>query len=195
MLLPNRWRRAPRRRGHPLHSLCSYFAMFPPQVPAVFIEWLTSRGDTVFDPFSGRGTVALEAARTGRMAYASDANPLAVALSKAKVRIPSYAVARNRIEALERGFRRPSIRAVPSEIRMLYSRRTLEQVVYLRQELGADEASDCLVRAMTLGLLHGNHSRAGATRGLSVSMPNTLAMAPNYVRSYIAKHDLLAPDV
>ena len=40
--LAQRWRRASRRWGHPLHSLCSYFAMFPPQVPHVFIRWLTS---------------------------------------------------------------------------------------------------------------------------------------------------------
>jgi hypothetical protein len=81
--LPERWRRAPRRWGHPLHSLCSYFAMFPPQLPHVFIRWLTEPGDAVYDPFAGRGTVALEAVLSGRRAYASDANPLAVALSAA----------------------------------------------------------------------------------------------------------------
>ena len=39
--LARHWRRAPRRWGHPLHSLCSYFAMFPPHMPRVFVEWLT----------------------------------------------------------------------------------------------------------------------------------------------------------
>jgi DNA methylase len=193
--LPERWRRAPRRWGHPLHSLCSYFAMFPPQVPAVFIQWLSNAGDTVYDPFSGRGTVALEAARTGRIAFAADANPLAVALSQAKVWIPTSLATLAALDRLETRYRRPSVRGVPSDIAMLYSRRTLEKVVYLRDELRGDDAETRLLRAMTLGLLHGNHSRSGATRGFSVSMPNTFAMAPNYVRAYIDRENLVAPDV
>jgi site-specific DNA-methyltransferase (adenine-specific) len=169
--------------------------MFPPQVPAVFISWLTEPGDTVYDPFSGRGTVALEAARTGRRACASDLNPLAVALSRAKVRIPSAAAALAAVDRIERGYRRPSTRDVPSDIRMLYSRKTLEQVVYLREVLDGDAASTRLLVALTLGLLHGNHSKAGATRSFSVSMPNTFAMAPNYVRGYIESNGLVPPNV
>ena len=65
--LPQRWRRDSRRSGHPLHSLCSYFAMFPPQVPHVFIHWLTEPGDVVYDPFAGRGTAPLEACRMARV--------------------------------------------------------------------------------------------------------------------------------
>jgi 16S rRNA G966 N2-methylase RsmD len=193
--LPPRWRRAPRRWGHPLHSICSYFAMFPPQVPSVFIEWLTRPGDVVYDPFCGRGTVALEAARRGRVAYGSDLNPLAVALTQAKVRVPSGAAALSTVDRLETKFRRPTVRDVPADIAMLYSRRTLEQIVYLKESLNGDAASTRLVAAMTLGLLHGNHSKNGATRGFSVSMPNTFAMAPNYVRGYIEQHKLVPPDV
>src|SRR5687767_2024220 len=102
--MPNRWRRAPRRWGHPLHSICSYFAMFPPQLPNVFIRWLTEPGDAVYDPFSGRGTVPLEAVLEGRRGYASDANPLAAALSAAKVRIPARSRVRARITQLENEF-------------------------------------------------------------------------------------------
>src|SRR3954467_10008032 len=93
--LPTRWRRAPRRWGHPLHSVCSYFAMFPPQLASVFIRWLTRPGDVVYDPFAGRGTAPFEALLHGRVGLGSDANPLAHALTQAKVRIPS-AVAVNR---------------------------------------------------------------------------------------------------
>src|SRR5581483_11445347 len=108
-LLPRRWRRAPRRWGHSLHSICSYFAMFPPQLPNVFIRWLTEPGDVVYDPFSGRGTVPLEAVLAGRRAYASDANPLAVALSAAKVTIPAASRVRARITQLESRFEPPSV--------------------------------------------------------------------------------------
>jgi putative DNA methylase len=41
------------------------------------------------DPFSGGGTIPLEAQRLGLQAYASDLNPVAVLLSKAMIEIPS----------------------------------------------------------------------------------------------------------
>jgi hypothetical protein len=169
--------------------------MFPPQLPHVFISWLTAPGDGVYDPFAGRGTVALQAVLTGRRGYASDANPLAAALSAAKVNVPSRATLRRRITQLEQAYRAPSTRSVPTHIRMLYSEPTLQQLVFLRSELIRERPTDGFLVAMLLGLLHGNHSKHGATRGLSISMPNTFAMAPGYVSDYIKKHGLVAPNV
>jgi hypothetical protein len=169
--------------------------MFPPQLPHVFIRWLTEPGDVVYDPFSGRGTVPLEAVLADRRAYGSDANPLAVALSEVKVRIPSASQVRLRITRLESQFRAPAIDDVPDDIRMLYSDPTLRQLVYCKTELDRSRPVDAFLVAMLLGLLHGNHSRRGATRGLSISMPNTFAMAPGYVRKYIALHRLERPQV
>src|SRR5690242_16281174 len=102
--VPDLWRSAPRRWGHPIHRICSYFAMFPPQLPRVFIEWLSERGDTIYDPFSGRGTVPFEAVLSGRRAWAADANPLAVALSRSKVEVPSHAEVRNRLMWLKEAY-------------------------------------------------------------------------------------------
>jgi DNA methylase len=193
--LPERWRRAPRRWGHPLHAVCSYFAMFPPQLAHVFVRWLTEPDEVIYDPFSGRGTVGLEATLTGRQAILSDANPLAVALSAAKVRIPSRTRALRRLRELRRVYipGREDLDEAPPAIRMLYTDETLRQLIYLRRALGQGSA-DSLLRAMTLGMMHANHSQKGATRGFSVSMPNTFAMGPAYVEQYIAKHGLVAPE-
>jgi site-specific DNA-methyltransferase (adenine-specific) len=169
--------------------------MFPPQLPNVFIRWLTEPGDSVYDPFSGRGTVPLEAVLTGRRAYASDANPLAEALSAAKVRIPARSRVRARITQLENEFAAGPVDEVPEHIRMLYSAPTLRQLVYLKEELVRARPVDAFLIATLLGLLHGNHSKSGATRGLSISMPNTFAMAPGYVRNYIDAHGLDPPEV
>ena len=76
---------------------------------------------------------------------------------------------------------------------MLYASETLSQLVFLRQELVRERPGDAFLIATLLGLLHGNHSKAGATRALSISMPNTFAMAPGYVRRYIETHGLEAP--
>lgn len=49
------------------------------------IGLLSSTGDTIHDPFLGRGTVALQAALMGRCAYGSDINPLARMLTQPRL--------------------------------------------------------------------------------------------------------------
>lgn len=171
--------------------------MFPPQLAHFFIHWLTRPGDTVYDPFAGRGTVALEGALLGRRAYASDANPLAEVLSRAKTDIPSRAQVTRRLAQLEAGYRRTAVLLgdEPADIRMLYSDHTLKQLVFLKRELNRKVAIDCFITALVLGMMHANHGKHGATRGFSISMPNTFAMSPGYVRKYIAENGLKQPDV
>jgi DNA methylase len=171
--------------------------MFPPQIASVFIRWLTRPGDVVYDPFAGRGTVPLEALLHGRVALGSDANPLAHALIRAKVGVPSATAVQRRLRELERAFRATAVKtdAVPDDIRMLYAPGTLAQLAFLREELRPSRDADAFVIAMVLGMLHANHAAAGATRGFSISMPNTFAMAPRYVREYIARERLVAPEL
>ncbi len=198
--VPELWRSAPRRWGHPLHSLCSYFAMFPPRLARVMIEWLTEPGDAVYDPFSGRGTVALEAALLSRASFASDANPMATILSQAKSVIPSSSSLYKRLNSLEESYisrirEMPTEEEVPRQIQMLFSDRTLSQLCFLREELDRRSDVDAFLIATILGILHANHNRDGSSRGLSISMPNTFAMAPGYVERFIKEHHLLKPNV
>ncbi len=171
--------------------------MFPPQIANVFIRWLTVPGDRVYDPFSGRGTVPLEAVLLGRLGLGSDANPLAAALTQAKVQIPSSSRLESRIAELESQWHQASIDTedVPEDIRMLYSPVTLEQLVFLRQRLRGQDSPDAFLIGTILGMMHANHSKQGATRGFSISMPNTFAMSPRYVARYIAEHELVQPEV
>ena len=171
--------------------------MFPPQMATVFVRWLTEPGDAVFDPFAGRGTVPLEALLQGRVGLGADANPLAHALTRAKVKVPSASSVGKRLDALEAAYvaKDADTSAVPEDIRMLYSDKTLRQLVFLRDELSMAGHIDPFITGLVLGMLHANHSAAGATRGFSISMPNTFAMAPGYVRGYIAREQLVAPDV
>lgn len=49
------------RQANSLHEI-AYRACFKPQLPRFFIELLTNPNDTVYDPFGGRGTTAVETA-------------------------------------------------------------------------------------------------------------------------------------
>ena len=115
--------------------MCSYMAMFPPTMPHTFIRWLTDEGEVVYDPFSGRGTTVLEACLLGRVGLGSDASPLACVLSAAKAQPPDSKALDRRLAALRREYRAPSTAAVPEHIRILFSKKTLEQLVWLRAEL------------------------------------------------------------
>lgn len=53
------------------------------------IEYLQAKGPPIYDPFSGSGSIPLEAQRLGLRAYGSDLNPVAVLLGKALVEIPA----------------------------------------------------------------------------------------------------------
>ena len=63
------------RAAHSLHEI-SYRACFKPQLPRFFIQRLTAPGDTVYDPFMGRGTTLLEAALMARTPIGCDVNSL-----------------------------------------------------------------------------------------------------------------------
>lgn len=183
----------PRRWGHVMHSMCSYMGMFPAPLPRYFIEQFTEPGDLVVDPFSGRGTTALEACLAGRVGVGSDLNPLAALLSAAKVDPPSHADTLARVAELERGYTRGAVTdKAPPEIAMLFDgRRTLPQLLYLRERLDARERTDRFLLAALAGILHGNHPRDPRnSRCLSVSMPNTFSMSPGYLRRYIRQNRL-----
>jgi putative DNA methylase len=59
----------------------------PGDVPAI-LEYLQTKAPPVYDPFSGGGSIPLEAQRLGLRAYGSDLNPVAVLIGKALVEIP-----------------------------------------------------------------------------------------------------------
>lgn len=52
------------------------------------LEYLQAKAPPIYDPFSGGGSIPLEAQRLGLRAYGSDLNPVAVLIGKALVEIP-----------------------------------------------------------------------------------------------------------
>jgi hypothetical protein len=64
-----------------------YPAKLLPHIAAFFLasSELSSKGDKVLDPFSGSGTVLLEALLAGRSPIGADSNPLARLISKVKM--------------------------------------------------------------------------------------------------------------
>src|SRR4051812_40582266 len=87
------------RQASSIHEV-SYRACFKPQLPAYFIERLSAEGDLVYDPFSGRGTTAVEAALRGRRVAANDINPLSAILARPRLEVPHVSEVDARLSAI-----------------------------------------------------------------------------------------------
>ena len=129
-VLTNEYWTSRQRAANSLHEI-SYRACFKPQLPAFFIDRLTRPGDTVYDPFAGRGTTLLEAALRGRTPAGCDINPLAQALLWPRLKPPLLSDVRRRLDRLE--IARPG--EAPSALLAFYHPETLTEIASLRTYL------------------------------------------------------------
>jgi len=167
-------------------------AMFTSIVPHYFIKEYSNEDDIVLDPFSGRGTTVLEACSMNRIGIGNDKNPLAYVLTKAKANVPLKKKIENKIKRLRDEFNPGGIviKGEHKDIKMIFNVNTLKQLVFLKNKLKWKNSDiDAFITSLILGIIHGN------SKGfLSLSMPNTFSMSPNYVKGYIKKHGLKKPN-
>lgn len=138
-LLLNEFWTSRQRAAHSLHEI-SYRACFKPQLPRFFIERLTLPGQTVYDPFSGRGTTALEAALLGRVPVACDINPLSRVLLEARLSPPSIPEISARLKEIPWS----DTDGIREDLLVFYHPDTLRAITALRRYILAREASGTL---------------------------------------------------
>src|SRR5204863_6765236 len=129
-LLVNEFWTRRQRAAHSLHEI-SYRACFKPQLPRFFIERLTAPGASIYDPFSGRGTTALEAALLGRVPSAADINPLSRILLEPRLAPPSLAEITQRLSEIPWA----ADSSWPDDLLVFYHPDTLRQIAALRAYL------------------------------------------------------------
>ena len=150
---------ARQRQASSLHEI-SYRACFKPQLPHYFIERSTRVGDTVYDPFMGRGTTVIESALLGRQTVGNDVNPLCRILTVPRLNIPSFEEVNQRIGRL-----RFSERNSPEiDLSMFYHSKTFAEIVSIQRYLaerratGREDRVDKWIRMVATNRLTG-HSR------------------------------------
>ena len=121
-----------------------------------------------------------------------DLNPLAVALAEAKIQQVTLGDVTQRLLALAAGFRGVAdTDHVPDGLRTIFHPRTLTQLVYLREALDLSCSEDLFIRGAILGIMHGKWKKGERdTSYLSIDMPNTFSMSPQYVERFVKKHRL-----
>ncbi|MCE5250733.1 DNA adenine methylase [bacterium] len=87
--------------GHRLHEISPYIGKIRPILARQLVQEYSRPGDWIWDPFCGSGTIPLEARLLGRHVIASDINPYACILTRAKLHAPcSEAACLNSMETL-----------------------------------------------------------------------------------------------
>lgn len=145
------------RQASSIHEI-SYRACFKPQLPGYFIERLTREGDVVYDPFSGRGTTAIEAALRGRSVIANDVNPLSAMLTQPRFELPGLADIDARLRVLRFAARPRS----GLDLSMFFHPDTeyeilgLREYLYRRVRSGEEDAVDRWIRMVATNRLTGH---------------------------------------
>ena len=180
---------------HRFHSMCPYFAMFPESFAEHWIGSLTKPGDTVLDPFAGRGTAPFQALLMDRRGVGGDVNPVAACLNKAKLETPSVAMVSRRLARLEKEYEQGRWTAEAADttefFQFAFNRQTLAQMLYVRSQLDWENRRvDAFIAALVLGALHGE---ASSRRYLSNQMPRTISTKPEYSVRFWKDRNLEAP--
>ena len=147
------------RQAGSIHEI-SYRACFKPQLPRFFIELLTDASDRVYDPFSGRGTTALEAGLLGRRVLANDINPLSKSLTRPRFDPPGIDKVRDRLSSV----RIDETLESDIDLSMFFHPKTLQEILSIRQYLhnrvcnGEDDNVDRWIAMVATNRLTGHSS-------------------------------------
>ncbi|HYW46577.1 MAG TPA: DNA methyltransferase [Bryobacteraceae bacterium] len=145
-----------------LHQLSPYIGKTKSAMAGSLVSQFTKMGDTVYDPFAGSGTVALEAWMAGRSVIANDLSPYASLLTRAKL-FPYKSlddalndIKRIAAEVIESRMD-VDLRKVPLWVRRFFHPQTLRETIIWTDTLTRHRRWFLL--ASLMGILH--HQRPG----------------------------------
>ena len=152
------------RQSNPLHEI-SYRACYKAELPGFFISLFSKEKDIIYDPFSGRGTTAIEAALLNRNIIANDINPLSTVISKPRLFIPTLAEVEARLNEIK--FTKKLKADI--DLSMFYHSETESEIVSLRKYLinknknGNEDYADSWIRMVATNRLTGHSTNFFST--------------------------------
>ena len=185
---------AGQRQASRLHEI-SYRACFKPQLPAFFIERLTQPGDTVYDPFMGRGTTPLQTALMGRRPVGNDINPLSTMLLRPRLSPPCLHQVAERLAAIQTSAPLLPDGQLISDLRTFFHESVLSRLASLRawflerEQAGSLDAVDDWIRMVCINRLTGHSSGFFSV----YTMPPNQAIGAKRQRLINAKRGQLPP--
>lgn len=163
-----------------LNGICPYFTMFPLSFPQRILSARSKPGQTVLDPFCGRGTTNFAARLAGLYSVGVDSSPVASAISQSKIVSPTP----DAIVAEARAILATADSAAAPEGEFwewAFHARVLKDICRIRAALIEDctSAERIALRAIVLGALHGPRQKTFPSY-FSNQCPRTYAPKPAY---------------
>ncbi len=156
------WKGSALHKESTLHQLSPYIGKIKSSMARGLIAEFTRKNETIYDSYSGSGTIAFEAWTAGRNIIANDLSPYAVVLTQAKL-FPCLSLedAFNEINIVARRVRSlielVDLREIPKWVRAFFHPETLREAVAWSQVLRSRRSHFLL--SCLLGILH--HQRPG----------------------------------
>lgn len=171
-----------RNWGDSLHSLCSYQGKLKPSIASQLVSIFVPEKGSVLDIFGGVGTIPLEAALQGKNSYSFDISPAALAISRAKLGMPSRRKVTQVISALEREIKLAKIPAgdlkthsnfgLNKTLKEYFHPDTLREILIARNffaKLESESVESALVFSALMHILHGNRPYALSRRSHGIT--------------------------
>lgn len=170
-----------------------YYAMFPIRFADAVVKQYTAVGDTVLDPFAGRGTAVFSAAVQGRLGVGIEVSSVGWVYAKAKLRPAELDEVECRLSKIggETGRFSDAARTLPKFFHRCFSREVRRFLLAARSGLDwRKNKVDQTLMALLLVYLHGKQGQA-----LSNQMRQTKAMSPHYAIKWWADNESEPPDL
>jgi hypothetical protein len=170
-----------------------YYAMFPSAFCDAVIEKYCSKGDTILDPFAGRGTALYSAATAGRHALGMEVNPVGWIYSRTKLAPAEKDQVDARIAEIQSSAHRyiGAARELPIFFRYCFTSEVQQFLLCARNLLNWRRSQvDRTVMAFLLVHLHGK-----ASDSFSNQMRQTKAMSPKYAIAWWKRRSSKPPQI
>jgi len=170
-----------------------YYAMFPIRFADAVIDEHTAEGDTVLDPFAGRGTAIFSAATLGRRGFGIEISPVGWVYARAKLSpAPLEQVEKRLLEIADASDKyAEQARSLPRFFKKCFSSSVQRFLLAARDGLDwRRRTADRTLMAILMVYLHGKENQA-----LSNQMRQTKAMSPHYAIEWWDKNGTKPPDV
>jgi hypothetical protein len=169
-----------------------YYAMFPVEFADHVVMKYTSSGETVLDPFAGRGTAIFSAATKMRHGMGVELNPVGWVYSQAKLNPASKDDVIDRTREIGKlAARRTSRPSLPVFFSWCFAPSVQQFLLTAREHLcWRQNKVDATLMALLLVNLHGKRDAS-----LSNQMRQTKSMSPDYAVNWWKERNLLPPIV
>lgn len=170
-----------------------YYAMFPIRFADAVIKEHTVEGETVLDPFAGRGTAVFSASALGRRGVGIEISPVGWVYAKAKLGPASLEQVEERLQQIadaDYKYAEQSL-SLPEFFTKCFSPSVRRFLLAARDRLDWRRSTcDRTLMAILLVYLHGKEGQA-----LSNQMRQTKAMSPHYAIKWWAENGKNPPDL